>query len=261
MRNYVGIYKNFIKRLGSKKCNRVTMTKDIYLSLGNPGNTTIENLLKSFKECMIVSSNLNNRNLYMFSSKFTSQNQPLELWYIHYRMYSFLLNNNYIKIKYDGFQEHKFIWNIPVPFMPIFASYVLASNFKKKETPSVNNFFKKFDSFIAHKISDLPDNENCTKKEVDAWISLQLGKNYFCSLESLVQEKAGSSLEKASILRNDTAELTNIQLYTTSTSGYTSIYINRLLESFYSQCINTKDEHLFDCKNYEISKLCEENHF
>ena len=248
MKKYIEIYKNFMKRICSEECCRITMTKDIYSELGEPGNTTTENYLKFFKDCMINSSNLNNRNSYIPVQKTLANSPSVDLYSVHYRMYMFLVNHHFIQIKYDGYKEYKFIWNIPKPFLPIFISYVLASNFRKKEIASVNNFFAEFDSHITHKVTSLPNNQGCTKEEVDAWVSLQLGRNYFCNLELLISEKAKTSLENAEILRNDISVLTDIQTYTQSTTGLTSIYVDQLLKHFHSQCSSIGDELLFNHK-------------
>lgn len=194
-------------------------------------HTTAEKKLKTFKSIMIY--------VYRWFTNpyLASYNEPLtpittELKYIHYKMYLFLSQNNFMSLTQHTFDNVKFHWNIPVAFMPIFISYVLATNSTKCKPLTANIFFETLEHILEVSQKQLfYQQKNDALANYSSWATIEIGKDYFCKLEELNTTFKNDN-EIFSIINDATRLLTNIILHNDFNNPALNLYTTYLLDSY-----------------------------
>ena len=144
---------------------------------------------------------------------------PEELLPIYRKMAHFVLFERYVTIKNKKnsremeINEIKFLYKVPLLFMPILISFIDAMHKNKPEKNLVASFFGYMDVNLAeHSTKDITEKYSCgsTESLIDIykdWTTTYLGKNYFIHLEELFNECAKSQYQR-NHLQNATLQLT-----------------------------------------------------
>ena len=218
MTEYLNAYKNFNKLLSTESSNRITKTKDIMesisIQLPDRVDSIKEEKLKIFRDTMSYVYEIFILNPYTIGEKTYCPFLSDELLFVHYRMLCFLLNRNFITITHKA-NSYKFNWNIPKPFMPILTAYILAANASPRKFADANSFFDRFNSYILSDKRIVVNTKNAssqlTNSACEGWLIYELGKYYFCNLESFIHNVAVTPY-KIRMIYQTLAPLTNTLL-------------------------------------------------
>lgn len=138
-----------------------------------------------------------------------------ELFYLHRLMYNYLRNesHSYLVISSSdrnltSYSETQFKWNIPIRFMPIFLSYILATDsiMSSKKAFSFKVFFLTLEDYLSNTILSFRNKYNdFDKYEVKDlfiyWLNHYLGRQYFLALDSICEDYSQTQ-EQRKILQN-----------------------------------------------------------
>lgn len=253
MTEYLNAYRNFNKLLSTENVDRITTTNDILKSLSiqlpDRVDSIKEEKLKTFRDTMSYVYEIFILNPYTIEEKTYCPFLSDELLFIHYRMLRFLLSGNFITMIHKP-NGYKFNWNIPKPFMPILTAYILATNTSPKKFADANSFFDRFNSYILSDKRVVVNTKNAssqlTNSACEGWLIYELGKYYFCNLESFIHNVAVTPY-KIRMVYQTLAPLTNTLLFNGNASGLVTYAVNALFLHFRKQYLsNENDSGLFD---------------
>ena len=166
---------------------------------------------------------------------------PDELINIHELMFRFLCNEKYNYLQFNimenifsKFDSSSFTWNIPDFVIPFLIAYILATDSSKKDTSS-HLFFKNLDDYFNIALEKLSDELSYNKQNVSElyheWTNDYLGRQYFCTLDSLFKKFTKTNEQKV-ILRSSISELTRILIARPIRPNKISIYVNKMLNHY-----------------------------
>lgn len=208
---------NTLKSFEDKLLNEtthITTVKEILDSLMVIGEIyseqTARTKLEQFKKCMYYCSFASGNPMFLVMAQDELQLSD-ELIYIHELMFKFLCKkHNFLEFDFfinisSKYDTSSFSWRIPKIFMPILASYILATAFLKKKHSTII-FFSKMDEYFN---SSLNTSNGYTKEVYEEWTNQYLGREYFYHLDNIYETYAKTQ-QQQTVIRESFSSLTKL---------------------------------------------------
>lgn len=177
---------------------------------------TIRNRIAEFKKAMYFSSYVHANPRFLSITEYVLC-IPINLIHIHELMYQYFCGSTHQYLQFvpcecsiSGFENTKFIWNIPVDFMPIFTAYLAALPTILKTNITVHDFFIQMDNIINY-IYNTKKMTTDTFNFYTAWKQEHLASVFFNKLETMLETYAQNTEQRNKLILS-VDELTNILL-------------------------------------------------
>ena len=194
--------------------------------------------LTKFKECLFYCSS------YLSEPMFSSISEEAlsmsgEILNIHELMYNFMCNKNHSYLKFtvlnnisSRFEPSSFSWNIPEFVVPFLVSYILTS-YENIKHPS--EFFPKLEEYFNTALekmgTKLTYNKEGIANQYEEWTNDYLGRQYFCTLDSLYGTFSKTD-EQEKVIRSSVNELTRILVECPQFPSKIPAYVTQLLKHY-----------------------------